>query len=94
MKNIEYWRESLENVLEKEEITDKLIEKLIGISEMEYEYTQFESHKPTEYVNPLQKELNRLKNENVILKSFIEKQNSIDTVSIDNGEIKFYSKLP
>jgi len=94
MKNLEYWRTSLENVLEKEEITDKLIEKLIGISEMEYEYTEFESHKPVEYVNPLQQKLDTIEKDNEILKKFIEKQNEVDTVSIENGEVKFYNKLP
>ena len=47
MKNRNYWKQSLENVLEKEDVTDKLVEKIIGISEMEYEYTEFESHKPS-----------------------------------------------
>lgn len=63
MKNLEYWRASLANVLEKEEITDKLVEQLIGIYEMEYEYTEYESHKPSlDETNPLDIKLKELEN--------------------------------
>lgn len=95
MKNREYWKTSLENVLEKEDVTDKLVEKIIGISEMEYEYTEFESHKPSkEETNPLTQKVKSLEKEIRILQDYIAKDKKVDSVSVINGQIDFHSKLP
>lgn len=95
MKNREYWKTSLCNVLEKEDVTDKLVEKIIGISEMEYEYTEFESHKPSEIdINPLEKTLKKLENDIIILSNYIASVKKVDSVSVENGRVSLYSKLP
>ena len=95
MKNLEYWKVSLSNVLEKENITDKLVEKIIGISEMEYEYTEFESHKPSvKEVNPLSSRVKDLEREIRIFQDYICKIKKVDSACINNGRVNLYSKLP
>ena len=88
MENKEYWKDSLSNVLEKEEITDILVEKIIGISEMEYEYTEFESHKPGKEDNPLKHEVKSLEKQIQIYKDFIAKKFKVDFVNIEYGEVR------
>ena len=91
MKNIEYWRDSLSNVLEKEIVTDRLIEKIIGISEMEYEYTSFESHRPsTKETNPLEKTVSRLEKENRVLSEYIAKLKGVDCVSVEDNRVSLF----
>ena len=95
MKNRKYWKTSLENVLEKENVTDELVEKIIGIFEMEYEYTEFESHKPsTKETNPLTQKVKSLEKEIRILQNYIEKDKKVDSVYVINEKIDFHSKLP
>ncbi len=91
MKNLEYWKQSLCNVLEKEDVTDKLVEKIIGISEMEYEYTEFESHKPShDEINPLSKKLKSLEDEIRILEEYIAKVKKVDSACVINGRVNLF----
>jgi len=95
MKNREYWKTSLCNVLEKEDVTDKLVEKIISISEMEYEYTEHQAHSPSKNeINPLEKTLKKLENDIIILSNYIASVKKVDSVSVENGRVSLYSKLP
>lgn len=94
MKNKEYWKQSLENVLEVEDITDSLVQKIISISEMEYEYTSHESHKFVETVNPLSKKVKELESQIEIYERFIAYNFKVSSVGIQSGQVKFYNKLP
>lgn len=94
MKNFEYWKQSLESVLEVEVVTDELTTKIISIRDMEFEYTQSEMIKTTSTpINPLQKELDEIKRQNQILCDYIAKCKGVDYCSIEGSEIKLEHKL-
>lgn len=93
MKNLKYWKSSLANVLVSEDITDKLVNDIINISEMEYEYTEHEAHKG-EIENPLQNKLNQLQKEIEIYKNHICRTQKVDSVGIEYNGVRYYNKLP
>jgi predicted RNase H-like nuclease (RuvC/YqgF family) len=65
------------------------------ISEMEYEYTEHQAHYPSKNeINPLEKTLKKLENDIVILSNYIANVKKVDSVSVENGRVSFYSKLP
>ena len=90
MKNRNYWKQSLENVLEKEDVTDKLVEKIIGISEMEYEYTEFESHKSIEIdINPLDNKIKELENKIRVYENALCKIHKADFVQVVGERVEW-----
>ena len=90
MKNINYWKTSLENVLEKEDVTDKLVEKIIGISEMEYEYTEFETHKPSGIdTNPLDSKIKELENKIRVYENALCKIHKADFVQVVGERVEW-----
>lgn len=94
MKNINYWKQSLENVLEKEEVTDKLVEKIIGISEMEYEYTEFESHKPSgNEINPLYSKIKELENKIRVYENALCKIHKADFVQVVGDRVEWERRM-
>ena len=94
MKNKEYWRDSLSNVLEKEIVTDRLIEKIIGISEMEYEYTAFESHKPsTKEINPLSNKIKELENKIRVYENALCKIHKSDFVQVVGDRVEWERRI-
>jgi hypothetical protein len=90
MKNLEYWKQSLENVLQDEIITDDLVEKIISISEMEYEYTEFESNKSNESeFNPLENKIKELENKVRIYEIALCDINKADYVHIIGERVEW-----
>lgn len=94
MGNKEYWKQSLENILELEEVTNTLVEKIMGVAEMEYEYTEFSAHKSASTENPLQRKFNSIEKEIEIYREFICSKFNVDSVSVTRGKVEFYNKLP
>lgn len=92
MKNFEYWKESLGEVLPDRILTDREISNIMSISAMEYEYTEHESHTisepKTRYVE------NGLEKENRILKDYIATIKKADSVNVVGNEVQLYNKLP
>ena len=94
MKNRNYWKQSLENVLEKEDVTDKLVEKIIGVSEMEYEYTEFESHKPSGIdVNPLDNKIKELENKIRVYENALCKSHKADFVRVVGDRVEWERRM-
>jgi hypothetical protein len=94
MKNLEYWKTSLENVLEKEDVTYKLVEKIIGISEMEYEYTEFESHKPNRIeINPLNNKIKELENKIRVYENALCKIHKADFVRVVGERVEWERRM-
>ena len=90
MKNRNYWKTSLENVLEKEDVTDKLVEKVIGISEMEYEYTEFENHKQSKTdMNPLDNKIKELENKIRVYENALCKIHKADFVKVVGDRVEW-----
>lgn len=88
MKNKEYWRISLEEVLGIQ-VTDKIVEDVISISEMEYETTGgFEQHQDT----PEKDEINELKNTIRILKFHLLKITGYESLEIIGESIDFFKR--
>lgn len=95
MKNRKYWEESLGNALPKQLLSEKEIDDIMAISEMEYEYTEHQAHIPSkEEINPTQNKLFELESKIRIYEDYISKLKKVDSVTIEKGEVKFYSKLP
>lgn len=94
MKNREYWKTSLENVLEEEHVTDKLVETIIAISEMEYEYTSFESHKPSKKdANPLDNKVKELENKIRIYENALCEIHKADYVRIVGEKVEWERRM-
>lgn len=90
MKNKEYWKQSLENVLQDEVVTDELVEKIISISEMEYEYTEFESIKTSNNsANPLDNKIKELENKVRIYESALCNIHKADYVHIIGERVEW-----
>jgi len=92
MKNFEYWKESLGQALSDRILTTKEVKDIMSISEMEYEYTEHESHAISEpkvrFVE------NGVEKENRILKDYIAKIKRVDSVNVIGDQVELYSKLP
>ena len=94
MKNRNYWKTNLENVLEKEDVTDKLVEKIIGISEMEYEYTEFESHNPSAIeINPLDNKIKELENKIRVYENALCKIHKADFVRVVGDRVEWERRM-
>lgn len=94
MRNLDYWKQSLANVLEKEEITEKLVEQIIGIYEMEYEYTEFESHKQSGFIdNSLDKKIKELENKIRIYENTLCKIYKADYVTIVGNRVEWERRI-
>lgn len=94
MKNRNYWKQSLENVLEKEDVTDKLVEKIIGISEMEYEYTEFENHKQSKTDrNPLDNKIKELENKIRVYENALCKIHKADFVQVVGERVEWERRM-
>jgi hypothetical protein len=94
MENLEYWKISLDEALPNITFKDKEIEKIISISNMEFEYCSSESNKKTN-ISTESKEYTRIKileNNIELLKETICKIKKCDSVTIDNGVVKIYNK--
>lgn len=90
MKSINYWKTSLENVLEKEDVTDKLVEKIIGISEIEYEYTEFENHKKSKSDNnSLYNKIKELENKIRVYENALCKIHKADFVQVVGERVEW-----
>jgi len=91
MKNFEYWKESLGEVLTGRLLTTKEVKDIMSVSEMEYEYTEHESHAisepKTRYIET------GLEKENRILKDYIAKIKKADSVNVVGNEVELYNKL-
>lgn len=95
MKSKNYWRESLGNVLPNQILSEKEIDDIMAISEMEYEYTEHQAHSPSKNeINPLEKTLKKLENDIRILSNYIAEVKKVDSVTVENGRVSLYSKLP
>lgn len=95
MKSKNYWRESLGNALPNQILSEKEIDDIMAVSEMEYEYTEHQAHSPSKKeTNPLEKTVKKLENDIIILANYIAELKKVDSVSVENGSIKLYSKLP
>lgn len=95
MKSKNYWRESLGNALPNQILSEKEIDDIMAISEMEYEYTEHQAHSPSKNdINPLEKTLKKLENDIRILCNYIAVDKKVDSVSVENGRVSLYSKLP
>lgn len=95
MKSKNYWRESLSNVLPNQILSEKEIDDIMAISEMEYEYTEHQAHSPSKNeINPLEKTLKKLENDIRILSNYIAEVKKVDSVTVENGSVSLYSKLP
>ena len=92
MKNFEYWKESLGEVLPDRLLTTKEVKDIMNISEMEYEYTTHESHTMSE--PKLRSVESPLEKENRILKDYISKIKKVDSVNVVGNEVELYNKLP
>lgn len=94
MKNLEYWKTSLSNVLEKEDVTNELVEKIIGISEMEFEYVEFQSHKPNGIeINPLDKKIKELENKVRVYENALCKIHKADFVRVVGERVEWERRM-
>ena len=91
MKNKEYWKNCLNEVLPNVNLTEKEIENIISISEMEYEYCSSESSKKSS-ISTERKEIINLKKDLELLKETICIIKKCESVIIDNGVVKVYNK--
>ena len=92
MKNFEYWKESLGEVLPDRLLTTKEVKDIMSVSEMEYEYTEHESHALSEpKIRHIETELEK---ENRVLKDYIAKIKKVDSVNVVGNEVELYNKLP
>ena len=95
MKSKNYWRESLGNALPNQILSEKEVDDIMAISEMEYEYTEHQAHSPSKNeINPLEKTVKKLENDIRILANYIAEFKKVDSVNVENGSVAFYSKLP
>lgn len=92
MSNFDYWKQSLENVLEKENITDSLVKNIISISEMEYEYTQHESVKNENPKDDNAIKIKKLEDEIRIYKQSLCAVLGVDSVDIVGGRVEWYKR--
>jgi hypothetical protein len=90
MKNFEYWKICLNEVLES--VTDEQVEKIMLISEMEYEATgQSEAHKEST-INPLSNEVEKLNKEIGVLKAVLCKQMKVDSVDVVGNGVEWFKR--
>ena len=93
MKNLNYWKQSLENVLEKEIVTDDLAFKIMRISEMEFEYTESESVKlKTENYNPLDEKVKKLEHDIRVLSDNLSKVLGVDSVEVIGEKVEWFKR--
>ena len=95
MKNRNYWVESLGNVLPNQILSEKEVDDIMSISEMEYEYTEHQAHSPSKNdINPLEKTVKKLENDIMILTNYIARLKKVDSADVENGRVALYTKLP
>ena len=93
MKNLNYWKQSLENVLENEIVTDDLALKIMRISEMEFEYTESESVKlKTENYNPLDEKVKKLEHDIRVLSDNLSKVLGVDSVEVIGEKVEWFKR--
>lgn len=94
MKNFNYWKQSLEGLLQNEIVTDELVKKIIDISEMEYEYTYLESNKPSKTeLNNLNTKIKNLENEILVYKTEFCKVLKVDSVEVIGDRVEFFKRF-
>jgi len=90
MKNKEYWVQCLGEVLPNQILTEREVENIMNISEMEYEYTGFESHKPSGVdSNPLDSKIKELENKIRIYENALCKVHKADFVNIVGDKVEW-----
>ena len=89
MKDRNYLRQSLENILEKEIITNELVDKIIGIFEMEYEYTEFESTKSNNTNKESIEKIKELENKIRVYENALCKIHNADFVRVVGDRVEW-----
>ena len=91
MNSKEYWRHSLEEVL-SEPVTDELVDRVMSIAEMEYEYTQSESMRKSKE-DPNQLKIKELEKKIRIYENALCVVHKADSVDIVGGRVEWFRRI-
>lgn len=95
VNNFEYWKTSLEEIFMEFDVfvTDNTVKQIMDISNLEHEYCESESIKPSK-LEKRDFEIESLENDKVLLIEKIKELTNVDYVTIENGTVSLTNKLP